>query len=124
MTMKPSKALEYWIIVAGCLLAFISAFKPMAAIGYELETGLLVVGLIPYLIYSVAVVLWQGVVSVVHGIVLLLLHAWMVMSVRFIEIAGHSFSSELLVYGPLILSVALLPIAGLAMRHRWQLEEE
>lgn len=114
MIMTYTKMLEYWIIVVGCVLAFISAFKPLAAIGYQLDTVVWVIGLLPYFVYSIAVVLMQSIVSALHGIALLAVHAWMVTNVRLIE-AGD-YSSDLLISGPFVLSLALFPMAIMALR--------
>lgn len=114
MSMTYAKMLEYWIIVLGCVLAFISAFKPLAAIGYQLDTVVWFIGMIPYFVYSIAVVLMQSIVSTLHGIALLALHTWIVSSVRFVEAGGYS--SDLLISGPFVLSLALLPMAIMALR--------
>ena len=99
------------IVVIGVVLTFISSFTEQATFGYYLDSKLLLVGMIPYLLFALAAVLLKGALSMIHGLSLLALHAWVVISARF---TGAS-SDEWLIYGPLLLSLALLPLLYLAM---------
>ena len=120
-TMCYLKALEYLMIAAGVAVAFISAFEPQAAQGYYLHTGILLVGLLPYFVYSVAVKLMDSVLVTLHGVVLLGIHIWMVAVVRFVP--TEAYGVELLVYGTLVLSLVLMPLGVLALRQPWGLQE-
>lgn len=115
------KFVDYGMIVIGVLLAFIASFEPQAALGYYLHAGILAVGLLPYFVYSLAVALKSGALVTLHGIVVLIIHAWMIDAVRFVTPPDYSVS--LLVYGPLVLSLALIPLVVLALRQPWGLQE-
>lgn len=121
MTNTRLKFVDYGMILIGVLLAFIASFEPQLALGYHLHAGILAAGLLPYFVYSLAVVLKSGALITLHGIVLLIIHAWMIDAVRFVTPPDYSVS--LLVYGPLVLSLALIPLVVLAMRQPWGLEE-
>lgn len=114
------KILEYLIIAAGVGVAFISAFERQLAVGYYLHAGILLVGLLPYFVYSFAAALKNGMLVTSHGIVLLIVHVWMVYTVRVMP-AGE-WGVSLLVYGPLVLSLALIPLVRLALRQPWGLQ--
>ncbi|MFO8024159.1 hypothetical protein [Thiohalophilus sp.] len=115
------KLVEYGIIVIGVLLAFIASFEPQPVLGYHLQAGILAAGLVPYFIYSLAVALKSGALVILHGIVVLIIHAWMIDAVRF---AGQpDYNVSLLVYGPLVLSLVLIPLLILALRQPWGLQE-
>ncbi|MDY6980400.1 MAG: hypothetical protein SV201_10995, partial [Pseudomonadota bacterium] len=88
-TMCYLKALDYLMIAAGVVVAFISAFEPQPAEGYYLHAGILLVGLLPYFVYSLAVGLMGGVLVTLHGVVLLGIHIWMIAVVRFVPDAAY-----------------------------------
>jgi len=113
--------LEYLLIAAGVVVAFISAFEPQPAEGYYLHAGILLVGLLPYFVYSLAVALMDRALVTLHGVVLLAIHIWMAAVVRFVP--GEAYGISLLVYGPLVLSLALIPLVILALRQPWKMPE-
>lgn len=111
------KLFEYALIALGAMLAFVAAFETQLALGYYLHAGVLLAGLLPYFVYSIAVVLWNSPAVTLHGVLLLLVHAWVVAGVRFVGMDGYS--GALLVYAPLVLSLALIPAAVMAWRQPW-----
>ncbi|MDR9435703.1 MAG: hypothetical protein RI563_02410 [Thiohalophilus sp.] len=121
MTNTRLKFVEYGMIVIGVLLAFIASFEPQLALGYHLHAGILAAGLLPYFVYSLAVTLKSGPLVTLHGIVLLIIHAWMIDAVRFV--AQPDYSVSLLIYGPLVLSLVLIPLVVLALRQPWGLQK-
>ncbi|MFP3872841.1 MAG: hypothetical protein ACLFQT_09730 [Thiohalophilus sp.] len=121
MTRRYLKVLEYLMIAAGVVVAFISAFEPLAAEAYYLHAGILLVGLLPYFVYSLAVVLMDRALVTLHGVVLLVIHIWMLAVVRFVPAEAYGIS--LLVYGPLVLSLALIPLVILALRQPWKMPQ-
>jgi hypothetical protein len=108
----------YGILVAGGMLAFVSAMVPFYNAGYRLDSGILVMGMLPYLLYALPVVLWRGLLSVVAGLGVLAVHAGAVVQVRWLD--GAAPANALLYLVPLILSVALLPVVIVALRQRWR----
>lgn len=120
--MSATKTFGYLMIAIGAILAFVSAFENQPAEGVYLHAGMLLVGLLPYFIYSIGVVLWNSALVTVYGLALLIIHAWMIWTVRIATTAEYGI--VLLVYGPLILSLLLLPLVMLAWRQPWGLEQE
>ena len=108
------KLAGYGLVVIGCALTFVSAFTPQLALGYYLQFGVVLIGLLPYVIYSIAVTLYDSMLTIAYGLGLIAVHIWMVMNVRFIE--GGTYTDALLYYGPIILSVALIPLFIMALR--------
>ncbi|TDY01126.1 hypothetical protein [Thiohalophilus thiocyanatoxydans] len=120
MTTRYLKILEYLMIAAGAGVAFLSAFEPQPAGVFYLHAGILLVGLLPYFIYSFAVALMDRALVTVHGVVLLAIHIWMVSAVRFATTEAYGVS--MLVYGPVVLSLLLIPLVILALRRPWGVE--
>ena len=108
------KLVGYGLVVLGCALTFVSAFTPQLALGYYLQFGVVLIGLLPYVIYSIAVTLYESMLTIAYGLGLIGVHTWMVMNVRFID--EGAYSDALLYYGPVILSVALLTLFIMALR--------
>lgn len=107
----------YWFIAYGLLLSCISAFVPFYEAGYTLMFSVLLAGLLPYLVYSVAVPLMRGSITTVVGIALVAAHTWLVINERFI--GGADYSDGMIYYVPMALSVAVLPLAVAAFRRPW-----
>lgn len=119
--MADKKSIEYVIIALGVVLSFIGAFEQHAAQGVYLHAGFLLAGLLPYFIYSMSVALWRNVLVPLHGMILLVVHGWMIWSVRFVP--APEYAPSMLVYGLLILSVLLLPLLFMALRQPWGLQQ-
>ena len=113
MNISISSAISYLIVITGCLLSFISSFHDQYAEGFYIDVGVVLMGLVPYLIFGMAVYLRQGILSTIIGIVLLAVHVWMVYTQHFV-IGGRD--DTLLLSGPPILGIILLPLLIAAMR--------
>lgn len=109
-----SSQLGYGILVAGVILAGLSAVVPYYSVGHRLLVGVLAAGLTPYLMYGVAVALLRRPLTVVVGLILLATHAWLVITERFIDDADYS--DGMIYYVPLALALVLLPVAVKALR--------
>ena len=107
----------YLFIVAGMLLAAVSAFVPHFDAGYHLNAAVLIAGLVPYMVYAVPVVLMRGMLTTVTGIALVIVHAWLVASERFAGAADYS--SGLIYIVPVVIAVLLLPLVIVALRRPW-----
>lgn len=101
------------IILTGLALALVSAMTPHFGAGYLLKVDILLAGLLPYLVYSIAVPLLVGTVTTSVGIVLIALHTGLVISERFIN--GADYSDNMIYILPLIMSVAVLPLVVIAL---------
>jgi uncharacterized membrane protein YGL010W len=107
----------YWFIVAGMLLAAISAFVPHFDSAYHLDAGVLIAGFVPYLVYSVAVVLMRGMLTTVAGAALVIVHVWLVVGERFVH--ELDYSDGMIYYVPLLMAIIVLPLAVSALRRPW-----
>lgn len=105
------------LIVAGLVLAALSAFVPFYTAGYRLMVGVLLAGMLPYLVYAIAIPLMRGMLTIVSGIVLVLVHAWLVVNERFI--GGADYSDGLIYYVPILMAIAVVPLAVAALLKPW-----
>ncbi len=104
----------YAIVVGGAMLALGAAVVPYYGAGYRLDSGVLIAGLLPYLVYAVAVALPRGPLTLVSGLAVLAVHTWAVVHERF---AGRPDCSDgLICYVPLVLALVLLPLAFVGYR--------
>lgn len=104
----------YWVIVAGLLLSFISALVPFYSAGYKLLYGVMLAGLLPYLVYAIAAPLMRTSLILGAGLMLLGVHTWLVISERFV--GGADYSDGMIYYVPLLLALALLPLPAMVLR--------
>jgi len=112
------KPAAFSIIVLGVVLTVASALVPFYDDGHVLQFGVLLSGLLPYLVYALIVVMLPRPAVLLSGLVLLALHAWLVFSVRF---SGPvDYSDGMIYYVPLLLTLALLPYLIVAMRQPWR----
>ena len=119
MTAPRSIAVLAWtIIVCGTALAVAAAVKPFFDDGFHLQTGVLLAGLLPYLLYAVIAVMLRRPVILAAGIALLAAHAWLVLSERFS--GAVDYSGNMIYYIPVLLAVALIPLWIMAMRQPWR----
>ena len=110
--------LAYAIIVLGVVLAAASAIQPFYDDGYRLRVGVLLSGLLPYLVYTIIAVILQRPLVVMAGVVLLALHAWLVLSVRY---SGSVNTGDGMLYTvPILLTLALTPLGFIALRQPWR----
>ena len=107
-------------VALGVALSFASAVVPHYTAGYTLMTGVLLSGLLPYLVYGVAIPFLQGWALSLPGIVLVVLHAAVVARERFLDNADYGDGWIYIV--PLVLAVALLPIIYVALKKPWGAE--
>lgn len=113
MNISISSAINYFVVLTGCLLSFISSFHDQYAEGFYIDVGVIMMGLVPYLIFAMAVYIRQGIWSTIIGILLLAVHVWMVYIQHFVS-GGRA--DTLLLAGPPILGIILLPLLISAMR--------
>ncbi|MDT8283800.1 MAG: hypothetical protein RQ982_13450 [Gammaproteobacteria bacterium] len=102
------------ILVIGCMLSLISAFVPFFQPGYYLQISVLLAGISPYLVYGFAIPYLRTKVLLAPGLLLLIIHAWLVLTYRFT--VPVDYSDHWIYYGPLLLAAAILPLAIYALR--------
>jgi hypothetical protein len=123
MVSSDSYAFLAWtIVLCGVALAAAAAVKPFFDTGYHLQVGVLLAGLLPYLVYTVIAVMLQRPLTIVAGIALLVAHAWLVLSERFSGVVDYS--SDTIYYVPVLLAVALVPLWIMAMRQPWRAQDK
>jgi hypothetical protein len=106
----------YVLLCAGVAMAFISAVVPFYDDGYRLHVGVLLAGLVPYLVYVIPLVLLPRTLTLLAGIVLVAIHGWLVSAYRFS--ARLDYSDGMIFTIPMAL--ALVPLAVLALRKPWR----
>ena len=111
------RSFAYSVIVIGCILALVSAVVPFFNTGYELRLSVLLSGLLPYLIYGLAVPFLGGWLLALPGAVLVILHTWLVANERFLDNADYS--NGMIYYAPVVLAVILLPLVLRALHEPW-----
>lgn len=107
----------YAVIVSGILMACMSAVVPFYTTGYRLQFGVLVAGITPYLVYGLIIALFRHTLTRVAGVILLLLHVWLVVSERFIGAADYS--DGVIYIAPLAFTGLLVPLLVRAIREPW-----
>ncbi len=109
-----SRTAGYCIILAGLLLAGLSAVVPFYLAGYHVMFSVFLFGITPYLVYAVAVELLKKNVTIIYGLLLLAAHVWLVVSERLTGAADYS--DGVIYYAPLVFSAALIPLLIMALR--------
>ena len=108
-TQSYSNTAGYAFIAIGVGLSLVSALVPHFSAGYTLKISVFAAGIVPYLVYAVAVPLHRTAMTTLAGLVIVLAHAWLVFNQRFV---GHGdYSDGLIYYGPMVLALIALPLA-------------
>jgi len=100
-----------WIIVIyGVFLSTIASFTSFYDAGYLFQANILLAGLLPYLVYVIAVALLPGTGTTTSGAVLAVTHTALVAAVHLIE-----GIYTLLYTLPMVMAVLLMPLAIIAL---------
>ena len=108
----------YIVIGLGVVLSFIAAVTPHFSGAYQLQFGILVAHLAPYLVYAPAAVRWNRTITRAAGLLLLLLHGGFVVRTRWLQDGGYEGITVYVL--PLVLALLLLPLLLRAARQPWQ----
>lgn len=111
----------YLFILIGLVLSFISALVPHFEAGYHLRLGVLSAGMLPYLVYGIAVPLQRSTLTTLVGLLISLVHAWLIYDQR---ISGNGDYSDGLIYlVPMGMALVAAPVAMQALKrsggYRW-----
>ncbi len=98
----------YLLLMIGLLLSFISAFVPFFEAGYKLMISVLIAGMLPYLVYGIAVPLSRSMMTTIIGLIIVIAHTLLVFNERFIGKADYS--DGMIYYAPIIIAVTVLPL--------------
>ncbi len=104
----------YLFLIIGLILSFISAFVPFFGAGYKLMISVLIAGMLPYLVYGIAVPLSRSIMTTILGLVIVIAHAWLVLNERFIGKANYD--DGMIYYGPMIIAVIALPLVVITIK--------
>ena len=102
----------YLVIVIGLVLSLVSALAPHFEAGYQLMFSVFIAGMLPYMVYAIAVPMLRGTLTTIVGVVIVIAHAWLVYSERIV--GNADYSNGLIYYGPMIIALAVLPLALIA----------
>jgi hypothetical protein len=105
------RPLAYVLIAVGCVLAAITAVVPNYDAGYKLMFSIFMVGVLPYYVYGCLSGLLRGWALLIPGLVVLVIHAWLTVTQRFLGYDGYA--DDVIYYGPVLLTLVALP-AGIA----------
>lgn len=104
----------YLFISTGIALSVVSALVPHFDAGYHLMLSVFSAGMLPYLVYGIAVPLMRSRLTTAVGLAIVTVHAWLVFSARIVGEADYSDGR--IFYVPMILAVLTIPLAMAAIR--------
>ena len=117
---KPDfRLLAYGIVVLGAVISLATAVVPFYDDGHQLLVGVLLVGLMPYLVYGVFAQLVRGWPLLVAGVLLLAIDLTVELPERFPHY--HGYAGGLVYYAPLVSTFVVLPVVlgvGAALHRR------
>jgi len=70
----------------------------------------------PYMIYGISVPMLRGTLTTIVGLVIVSTHAWLVFNERII--GNADYSSGMIYFGPMLLSLAALPLLVIVFKRR------
>jgi hypothetical protein len=104
----------YLFISIGIALSVVSALVPHFDAGHHLMLSVFSAGILPYLVYGIAVPLMRSHLTTAVGLVIVTVHAWLVFSERIV--GGADYSDGRIFYVPVILAVFTIPLAMAAIK--------
>jgi hypothetical protein len=104
----------YLFLIAGLLFSLLSALVPHFEAGYRLMASVFVAGMLPWLVYGIAVPLWRSPVITFAGLLIAIAHASLVINQRLV--ANVDYSDGMIYYIPAVIAVAVLPLAITALK--------
>ena len=106
---------SYLIVALGCALAFAAAVVPHYGAGHTLHVGVLLVGLLPYLVYGALSEVVRGWALAFAGALILAIDLAVKIPERFLRYDGYA--NDAVYYAPLVSAFVVLPIVlGLGAR--------
>ena len=108
------RPLTHLLLAAGCLLAFLSALVPHFDAGHRLMVSVLLTGLLPYLVFGLALPYLRGWALALPALLIVAVHAWVVLWQRLV--AYQEYSDGMIYYVPLGLALAATGVLTWALR--------
>jgi len=104
----------YFLIIIGLLLSLVSALVPHFEAGYRLMTSVFVTGMLPYMVYAIAVPVFRDTMTTIVGLLIVVAHTWLVFTQRLIGNADYSDGMIYLV--PMVIALAVVPFVIIALK--------
>ena len=98
----------YLFITIGLLLSLASALVPHFEAGYRLMISVFVSGMLPYMVYGIAVPVLRGTLTNISGLAIIIMHAWLVFNERFV--GNGDYGDGRIYYGPMLITLFALPL--------------
>lgn len=111
----------FTLIAIGVTVSIVAAVVPHYTTGYRLMFSVLLIGLLPYLAYGLAVPFLRGWLLALPGVILVVLHTAVVVRERFLDNADYS--GGMIYFIPLALTLGMLPLIFLALKTPWGAEQ-
>lgn len=108
------RPLSYLLLTAGCLLAFLAAVVPHFDAGHRLMVGVLLTGLLPYLVFALALPYLRARTLALTALLMVGAHAWLVVTQRFVAYQGYG--NGMIYYVPLAMALAATALLVWALR--------
>jgi hypothetical protein len=109
-----SRVVAYSIVALGCMLAAAVAVVPFYSASYALRFGVLMAGVLPYLVYAMFPTFVRGLALVMPGVIILAIDVAVKIPERFLRYDG--FVDGLVFYVPLVSTLIVLPVAFAIVR--------
>lgn len=108
------RCFAYFFIALGTALSFVTAMVPFFTSGYVLRPGVLLAGLLPYVVYGSLSNLVRGWPLLIVGIFLLIVDLLIKIPERFLRYDGYA--DGLIYYWPLTATLAVSVVLGFAAK--------
>ncbi len=102
------RTISYAIIALGCVLSLVTAIVPFYTAGYELLFGVLLIGLLPYVVYGAFTEIVRGWPLVLAGMLVLGIDLLAKIPERFLRYDGYADGA--VYYAPLFSTFIVLPV--------------
>ena len=104
----------YTVLVIGLILSLFAAFVPHFTAGYRLNFLVFVTGMLPYLVYGIAVPLFRSGLVTLAGVIIVVVHAWLIFELRIV--GNGDYSDDRIYFVPMAAALAAVPVTILAMQ--------
>ena len=104
----------YTILFIGVILSLFAAFVPHFTAGYRLNFLVFVTGMLPYLVYGIAVPLFRSGLVTLAGVIIVLVHTWLVFELRIV--GNGDYSDDRIYFVPMAAALAAVPVTIMAMQ--------
>ena len=108
----------YTVILVGTILSLAAALVPHFDAGYRLLPLVFITGMLPYMVYSIAVPLLRSPVVTITGLVIVFAHTWLLIDQRFVDYVDYS--DGLIYVIPMALILVAAPAAIIAIKRTTQ----